>query len=50
MGNNNQPLTDAELAEARKNHAALKAAYAKDPEATMDALRAAVEEIRAENK
>jgi hypothetical protein len=35
-------LTDAEYAEMQRNHEALKKAYAKDPEGTLQAMKDAV--------
>lgn len=35
-------LTDAEYAEAQRNHQALKEAYAKNPEAVLQAMKDAV--------
>jgi hypothetical protein len=36
-------LTDAEYAEMQRNHEALKKAYAKDPEGTLQAMKDAVQ-------
>lgn len=46
MTNDNRPLTDAEYAEALRNHQIVKDAYARDPEATKAALMDAVRDMR----
>lgn len=43
MGKYDRPLTDAEYAQMREDHAALQAAYKADPEGTMAAAREALE-------
>lgn len=48
MTNWDEPLTDAEHAEAVANQAKLRAAYAKDPAGTMAAMKAAVKDLQNE--
>lgn len=40
------PLTDAEYAQMKKDHATLKAAYAKDPKVTLECFKAALQDMR----
>jgi len=42
----NTPLTDAEYAEMKKNHAIAKAAHAANPEETKKALKDALKDMR----